>query len=188
MTPPTRDPRPSPAQVRAEHHALLSKWRRAMNLVGPGPIDPHLDDAEAAVQALRPRGTWADLGSGAGFPGVALAAWHPHVHVVLVESRGKRARFLERLLRRARLPNAEVAEIRAEQLPERSFDGVIARAFAPPPTWLPLAARLLRSGGTAVVMAADSTPPAPPAALRHHASSGYRVGDRRRWLHGYLRT
>jgi 16S rRNA G527 N7-methylase RsmG len=73
------------------HRTLLEKWRKAMDLVRPGrPLDPHFDDARQAVTRL-PRaahpagqalaGRWADLGSGAGFPGVALAVLHPGAEV-----------------------------------------------------------------------------------------------------------
>ena len=79
------------------HRDLLSKWRGAMDLVGPGPLDPHFQDAKGAVDKLDPTGQWADLGSGAGFPGIAMAALWPNAHVTLVESRLKRATFLKKV-------------------------------------------------------------------------------------------
>ena len=62
-----------------------------MDLVGPGPLEPHFQDAAGAVAGLEAVGRWVDLGSGAGFPGIALAARHPGAEVWLVESRRKRA-------------------------------------------------------------------------------------------------
>ncbi|MBN1335511.1 MAG: 16S rRNA (guanine(527)-N(7))-methyltransferase RsmG [Deltaproteobacteria bacterium] len=149
----------SPEAVRLVHFRLLEEWRTAMNLVGPGPVDPHFDDCEAAVRRLDPRGRWADLGSGAGFPGIAFAAWHPEVTLTLVESRQKRAAFLEQVVREAGLPNASVLCGRVEDLPRAAFDGVIARAFAPPAQTLETALPLLVPGGQAVLLIAKEVPP-----------------------------
>ena len=66
------------------HLELLEKWRAAMNLIVPGPAEHHFMDARGAVAALDARGRWADLGSGAGFPGIALAIHNPEAQVLLV--------------------------------------------------------------------------------------------------------
>jgi len=153
---------PDPALVRAAHLALLARWRGAMDLVGPGPLEPHFDDADTVARAIEARGRWADLGSGAGFPGVALAAWHPEAEVTLVESREKRAAFLEQLRRALGLPNLRVLRARAEDLPAGAWDGVISRAFAPPPDVLAHAARLLLPGGLVALLLAREEPPQVP--------------------------
>lgn len=143
----------------AVHRALLEKWRKAMDLVGPGPAEPHFEDANAAVAELDARGDWADLGSGAGFPGVALAAWHPEAQVALVERREKRAVFLEQVVAQARLGNARVICGDTAALPAASLDGVISRAYRAPAELLDEAARLLRPDGLLVLMLArESTP------------------------------
>jgi 16S rRNA (guanine527-N7)-methyltransferase len=147
------------ADVRATHLTLLARWRGAMNLVGPGPLEPHFDDSAAAVRAFSARGRWADLGSGAGFPGVALAAAHPGAEVTLVESRDKRAAFLVQVRAAVGLPNLRVLRARVEDLPAAAWDGVISRAFAPPPVFLEHAARLLVPGGLAVLMLAREEAP-----------------------------
>jgi 16S rRNA (guanine527-N7)-methyltransferase len=149
----------SPEAVRLVHVRLLEQWRTAMNLVGPGPVDPHFDDCEAAVRRLDPSGRWVDLGSGAGFPGIAFAAWHPEVTLTLVESRQKRATFLEQVVRESGLTNAQVVCGRVEDLPHGAFDGVIARAFAPPAQTLEAALPLLVPGGHAVLLIAKEVPP-----------------------------
>jgi 16S rRNA (guanine(527)-N(7))-methyltransferase RsmG len=128
-------------RTEAIHRALLEKWRGAMDLVGPGPLDLHFDDSRAAVEGLAARGRWADLGSGAGFPGVALATAFPDAHVLLVESREKRAQFLEALVAELAVPNLAVHHGRAEDLAP-GFDGVISRAMAAPAVVLTHAARL----------------------------------------------
>jgi len=139
------------------HRTLLEQWRKAMDLVGPGPVEPHFEDAIGAVQGLEATGRWADLGSGAGFPGVALAALHPEAEVLLVESRQKRATFLRRVVRTSGLTNATVVHDRTESLPDGALDGVISRAYKPPLDFLTDAARLLKPGGRAVVLVGDAS-------------------------------
>jgi 16S rRNA (guanine527-N7)-methyltransferase len=142
----------------AIHRALLEKWRSAMDLVGPGPLDPHFADAAAAVGWLDARGEWVDLGSGAGFPGIALASCFPAAKVHLVERRLKRAVFLEQVVRAAGLTNARVSQMDVSYLPSSSFDGVISRAFAPPSVVLAAARRLLRAGGRVVLLVTEEIP------------------------------
>lgn len=142
--------------LESEHHRLLGRWRKVMDLVGPGPLEPHFEDARCAVAWLEPTGTWVDLGSGAGFPGVALAALHPHLDVLLVESRSKRAAFLDQVA--AASDNLRVACMRSEGLVDGAFDGVISRAYRPPVDFLGDALRLLRPGGVAVNLIARQEP------------------------------
>ena len=135
----------------AVHRALLEKWRGAMDLVGPGPLDVHFDDSRAAVEGLGATGRWADLGSGAGFPGVALATSFPDARVLLVESRHKRVQFLKALVAELALPNLAVHHGRVEEL-EPGFDGVISRAMAAPAIVLAEAARLAPHGRTVLLL------------------------------------
>ena len=137
------------------HLALLEQWRGAMNLVGPGPVLPHFVDSIGAVSGLTAAGRWADLGSGAGFPGIALAARYPSAEVLLVESRQKRATFLRRVINDTGLCNAQVFHGRVEDL-QPGLDGVISRAYKAPESFLMDAARLLVPGGVAVVLTADA--------------------------------
>lgn len=171
---------PDPARVAAIHRDLLARWRVAMDLVGPGPLEPHFQDAEGAVAGLPVRGTWADLGSGAGFPGIALAAANPEATVLLVESRQKRAVFLDQLVAEAGLGNARVLRVRAETL-NPGLDGVISRAFLPPAAYLALAARLLAPEGLAVLLLGDRDPePFPGWELAEIARYPVEDGFRRR--------
>jgi 16S rRNA G527 N7-methylase RsmG len=151
------------------HRTLLEKWRKAMDLVGPGPLDPHFDDAREAVGWL-PRvaapageplaGRWADLGSGAGFPGVALAALHPGAEVWLVERRQKRAAFLDQVVAAGRLRNARVVEGDTADLPRAGFTGLVSRAYKPPEELLPEAEGMLVPGGLLVLLLARENAPA----------------------------
>ncbi|HMV66518.1 MAG TPA: 16S rRNA (guanine(527)-N(7))-methyltransferase RsmG [Myxococcota bacterium] len=156
----------------AEHRGLLERWRRITNLVGPGPVDRHYDDALAALDGLEPRGRWADLGTGAGFPGVVLAARFPAIEVALVDSRSKRCAFLEEVVQLAGAEGVEVVCGRIEDLPAGAWDGVTARALAPLPDVLAYADRLLRPDGQALLLVGDDERPAERPAL-------VRVGERR---------
>ncbi len=115
---------------------LVETWTAQMNLVGPSALAEfwprHAYDS-AQLLALAPAAlTWADLGAGAGFPGVILAILmkgRPGARVHLVESMAKRCRFLSEVVRILDLP-ADVHNVRAEQL-RIKVDIVTARACAP---------------------------------------------------------
>ncbi len=149
---------PDVAFALAAHRRVLESWRRSMDLVGPGPLEPHFLDADEAVAGLDCVGRWLDLGSGAGFPGIALAARYPEAQVTLVERREKRAAFLEVVLGEAKLANAVVHCGDADKL-AGGWDGMISRAFRAPAEVVVLARRLLAPGGSLVLMLAKEEPP-----------------------------
>jgi 16S rRNA (guanine527-N7)-methyltransferase len=114
----------------------------------------HVMDSLVALEldAVRTASSIADLGSGAGFPGVALAIALPHAEVTLIESQRRKCEFLERLCAAGAVRNARVCCTRAEEWPgggERN-DVVTARALASQAVVLEYAAPLLRAGGTLV--------------------------------------
>lgn len=166
------------------HRTLLERWRGALDLVGPGPLEPHFEDAALSVGWLSPEGRWADLGSGAGFPGVALAARFPEITVDLVESRQKRAIFLDQVLAASCIKNATIMRQRVEDLPGESYDGVVSRAYKPPAEYLADALRLLRPGGTAVLLLAQKEAPDVPGLAVFHVEH-YSVDGRQRSAVGY---
>lgn len=114
----------------------------------------HLADSLAALEldAVQAAGRIADLGSGAGFPGIPLAVALPGAEVNLVESQRRRCAFLERACAAAEVENASVVCARAEEWREGSSqnDVAVARALAPQPVVLEYAAPLLRIGGALV--------------------------------------
>lgn len=114
-------------------------------------VDTHIADSLTGldVEALRTAGRIADLGAGAGFPGLVLAAALPSSHVVLVESLNRKCAFLERAIERIGLVNAEVVCARAEEWREGigTVDVVTVRAVAPLNVLVEYAAPLLVSGG-----------------------------------------
>jgi 16S rRNA (guanine527-N7)-methyltransferase len=115
-------------------------------------LDVHLADSLAGlgVPALRTAQRIADLGSGAGLPGLPLALALPGARVVLVESQRRKCAFLQRAIDALGLSNAEIACARAEELPDPRFDAVTARALASLPVLCEYAAPLLMEGGVLV--------------------------------------
>lgn len=168
----------------ATHRAHLERFRHSMNLVGPGPLDEHFDDCAAALVGLQPAGRWADLGTGAGFPGVVFAATFPQVQLELVDSRQKRCLFLEGVLAEGGRADVVVRCARVEDLEAGGYDGLVARAFARPPAVAEHALRLLRSGGLLVLMLNEGQAP-DDAVLQLEHTVSYRLAGRSRkavWL------
>ncbi len=163
------------------HAHLLERWRGAMNLVGPGPIEPHYCDALRAFEGFVPEpGRWADLGTGAGFPGIVFTALFPQLPIDLVDSRRKRCRFLEEVLAASQWQSATVRCARHESLLAGAYAGIFARALHPPDRMVEVGRRLLRPGGTLVLFLQRSTPVPDAADLRLIHVRAYTVGDRAR--------
>ena len=114
-------------------------------------LDVHVADSLSGLEleVLREARTIADLGAGAGFPGLALAAALPDAQVFLVESVGRKCAFLERAIGTSGLRNAAVVCRRAEEW-DGLNDAVTARALAPLPVIAEYAAPLLRLGGSLI--------------------------------------
>lgn len=127
--------------------ALLAEENTRQNLVAAASLSVvwqrHIVDS-AQLLAHVPRETsspWLDLGTGAGFPGLVIAALRPECEVVMVESRARRVEWLERARLALGLEQASVIGSRLELVPSRSFRVISARAFAPLPKLLELSAR-----------------------------------------------
>jgi 16S rRNA (guanine527-N7)-methyltransferase len=115
-------------------------------------VDVHLADSLAALEldVLRGASRIADLGSGAGFPGLALAVALPESAFTLVEAQARKCAFVEGLRASAQIANARVVCARAEEWTEGVAvnDVVLARALAAQAVVVEYAAPLLRVGGT----------------------------------------
>jgi 16S rRNA (guanine527-N7)-methyltransferase len=121
-----------------DYVALLVKWNAVYNLTAvrdPGDIlVQHLLDVLAVIPSIRrhhsiDRASVADIGSGAGIPGIPLAIIHPGAQVLLVDPVGKKSAFQRQACAELALTNVEVCNGRAEAL-TRPTDLVICRAFA----------------------------------------------------------
>lgn len=115
-------------------------------------LDRHVLDSLSALELpeVRSARVLADVGSGAGFPGLPLAIALPDAEVTLVESVGRKCAFLESVAAAARVSNARVACRRIEEWSGDELDLVCVRALAPLPVLVEYAAPVLRIGGALV--------------------------------------
>jgi 16S rRNA (guanine527-N7)-methyltransferase len=125
---------------------LLEEENRRQNLVSEASLaavwQRHFADSLQLLDAVpRETGRWLDLGSGAGFPGLALAAARPDIAMVLVESRKKRSDWLERVRGHLGLETCTVLGSRLENVETFPAAVITARAFAPLGKLLSLSAR-----------------------------------------------
>lgn len=131
--------------------SLLIKWNRTYNLTAirePGKIVSHHILDSLAVLPHIDSGSMADIGSGAGLPGIPLAIARPEMHAALVESNHKKCAFLRQAVLELWLENVEVVMERAEKWqPPVSFDLVISRAFADLTGFIEAAAHLCGHNG-----------------------------------------
>jgi len=122
----------------------LGRWNRTYNLTAitkpEEMVTHHLLDS-LAIQADLQGDTVADVGTGAGFPGLPLAVVNPQRRFTLIDSNGKKVRFVSHAARLLQLTNVESMHVRVESA-SGTFDTVIARAFAALPDLLPAVAGL----------------------------------------------
>jgi 16S rRNA (guanine527-N7)-methyltransferase len=138
------------------HLDLLDEWGERMNLTAirdrPSQLTKHVLDSLSVRPFLR--GTRiADVGSGAGFPGIPLAIVEPGMTFALIESTGKKCRFLEHVRDALALGNVEVVQARAEaHKPRDRYDTVLARAVGPVTDLVRNAGPLVAGGGRLLAM------------------------------------
>ncbi|EES7443226.1 16S rRNA (guanine(527)-N(7))-methyltransferase RsmG, partial [Shigella sonnei] len=113
---------------------MLHKWNKAYNLTSVR--DPnemlvrHILDSIVVAPYLQGE-RFIDVGTGPGLPGIPLSIVRPEAHFTLLDSLGKRVRFLRQVQHELKLENIEPVQSRVEEFPsEPPFDGVISRAFA----------------------------------------------------------
>jgi len=131
--------------------AMLAEENAVQNLVSAASLDAvwqrHIvDSAQLLLHVPRETFTaatapWIDLGTGAGFPGLVIAALRPKGEVVMVESRARRIDWLNRAITALDLPNASVVGQRLEMVETRTASVISARAFAPLDKLIKLSAR-----------------------------------------------
>jgi len=135
---------------------LLAKWNKTYNLTAIREplrmISHHLLDSLAVVPHLR-AGTLADVGAGAGLPGIPVAIVEPERRVTLNDASQKKTAFLRQALIELGIPNADVHAGRVEEWqPRQGFDCVISRGFAELERFIAACRPLLAPGGVLVAM------------------------------------
>ncbi len=127
--------------------ALLVEENARQNLVAASSLahvwQRHIADSAQLLRFVsrETSSPWLDLGTGAGFPGLVIAALRPECEVVMVESRARRAEWLEHARIALGLDKARVLATKLEAVPDRKVRVISARAFAPLPRLLALSAR-----------------------------------------------
>ena len=153
-----------------DYLALLERWNAAYNLTAirdPAEmVTRHLLDALAILPYVQ-GDTLADLGTGPGLPGISLAIATPGRQVLLVDSNGKKVRFLREAIRALKLEGVRAVQSRVEDV-EGQFDCITARAFASLADMLGWGGHLLAPQGIWLAMkgkAPDEELPGVPAAF-----------------------
>ena len=129
---------------------MLTEENERQNLISSGSLaaiwQRHIVDSAQLLHVSRGTlGPWLDLGTGAGFPGLVIAALQPERSVVLVDSRRLRSEWLNRAAAALNLPHVQIVLARVEDLPSRPHAVISARAFAPLPQLLALSHRFSTS-------------------------------------------
>lgn len=136
---------------------VLLLWRSRIALISTADpvllVEHHILDSLHVAEHIPERARVADIGSGAGLPGIPLAVARPQALFTLIESRRRKANFLREARRLAGLQNVQVVEARAEEaLRPASFDVIVSRALGAVDEFLDHGGRLLVAGGVAVAM------------------------------------
>ena len=140
-----------------EYLQLLQKWNKPFNLTAikkaEEMIPKHLMDSLSVLAHLGGARRVCDVGTGAGLPGIPLAVCCPETEFVLLDSNGKKTRFLHQVRRHLNLSNVTIVEGRAEDYqPDIGFDAVLSRAFADLMRMCQVTQHLLKKNGVWLAM------------------------------------
>ncbi len=146
-------PEAAPSRLLA-YQAELEKWNTAYNLTAirtPSEmVTRHLLDSLAVLPFVS--GRVLDVGAGAGLPGLVLAIAAPELRVTVLDSNGKKVRFMRHAVRTLGLDNVEVAESRVEDWQAPAYDQILSRAFASLADFVGSTRHLLAAGGQWLAM------------------------------------
>lgn len=125
------NPTPANYQSLQQYARLIEGWNKKINLISRKDIGRiftyHIIDSLASCRFITPDARCADIGSGAGLPGIPLAIVRPDINMSLIESIKKKCRFLEATVRELGLKNTEVVMGRAEALSPLGCDILLSR-------------------------------------------------------------
>ena len=159
---------PRQQELLLDYLQLLQKWNRAFNLTAVR--DPQIMVSRQlldslSIHALLRGERVLDVGSGAGLPGIPLAIVDPHRSFTLLDTNGKKTRFLRQAKLELGLDNLEIEQLRVERYQAPCpFDTIVSRAFSSLPLMLDLTRHLLAEGGCWLAMK-GTVPEAEIAAL-----------------------
>lgn len=151
---------------------MLNTWNAALNLtaikdvkqmvllhvVDSAVLWPVLAQQLNVVRGDEVDAQVADVGTGAGFPGLVLAILAPQVHFTLIDSVGKKLSFVRQVVAKLGLRNVELINKRCEEIEHEPFDVIVSRAFAPLERMVDWCLPLLRPEGRFVAMKANLEP------------------------------
>ena len=143
------------------YHGWLMEWNQAYNLTGirdPKVMIPQLIlDALVALPVIQ-IGPIIDVGSGAGLPGLPLAISRPDLNFCLIDSNGKKTRFIKHVVTMLQLPNVDVVQSRVEAYtPAVKANWVVSRAFSSLAQFIQLTRHLLAPQGQWLAWKGDPT-------------------------------
>jgi len=150
------DPKSCPCEAYLEYIELLAKWNRAYNLTGVRDkermVHAHVLDSLAVLPYIQGN-RCLDVGTGAGLPGFILALTQPDKEWTLVDSNGKKIRFLRQLLFEMKVENVEIIHSRAEKfLSSVAYSSIISRAFGTLDVFFGAVEHLLHPGTRVLAM------------------------------------
>jgi len=154
---------PVQAEQFARHASILTKWNQKINLTTiEDPVEmaiKHFLDAILPYDCIQPGSRLLDVGSGAGFPGIALKVMIPSLQVTLVDATRKKANFLKHVIRELGLKHIKAVHARIEDLdqhPGDEFNVIVSRAFSDLTKFVKMSLPYLAANGQLIAYKAKS--------------------------------
>lgn len=151
---------PKAAEQLLKYLDLLMLWGKRHDLTAARSADELVDltlpDALVLAWFAKSGAVWADIGTGAGAPGLPLKFLRPDLEMTLVEPRTKRVAFLRTVVGQVNAGSIPVLRVRSDELADAAFDAVVSRAVLAPQPWLEHGSRLTRDEVWVLLAQADA--------------------------------